>query len=97
MLTANRDIVTRTPYFCPGCPYKSSTNLPDGAVRFLMSLRATGEGHVSSIVFRLTRECLARFLSRLLAGARRYEEAGARMVVLASLRPMISTSTPCRS
>ena len=27
--------------------------LPPGAVRFLMSLRATGEGHVSSIVFRL--------------------------------------------
>lgn len=26
--------------------------LPDGAVRFLMSLRATGEGHLSSIVFR---------------------------------------------
>ncbi len=26
--------------------------LPSGAVRFLMSLRATGEGHVSSIVFR---------------------------------------------
>jgi predicted GH43/DUF377 family glycosyl hydrolase len=26
--------------------------LPAGAVRFLMSLRATGEGHVSSIVFR---------------------------------------------
>jgi len=27
-------------------------NLPPGATRFLMSLRATGEGHVSSIVFR---------------------------------------------
>ena len=27
-------------------------NLPAGAVRFIMSLRATGEGHVSSIVFR---------------------------------------------
>ncbi len=27
-------------------------NLPDGAVRFILSLRATGEGHVSSIVFR---------------------------------------------
>jgi predicted GH43/DUF377 family glycosyl hydrolase len=26
--------------------------VPDGAVRFIMSLRATGEGHVSSIVFR---------------------------------------------
>ncbi len=28
------------------------SNLPAGALRFLMSLRATGEGHVSSIVFR---------------------------------------------
>jgi predicted GH43/DUF377 family glycosyl hydrolase len=27
-------------------------NLPVGAIRFIMSLRATGEGHVSSIVFR---------------------------------------------
>jgi predicted GH43/DUF377 family glycosyl hydrolase len=27
-------------------------NLPAGAVRFILSLRATGEGHVSSIVFR---------------------------------------------
>jgi predicted GH43/DUF377 family glycosyl hydrolase len=27
-------------------------NLPEGALRFVMSLRATGEGHVSSIVFR---------------------------------------------
>ena len=27
-------------------------DLPAGAVRFIMSLRATGEGHVSSIVFR---------------------------------------------
>ncbi len=28
------------------------SGLPPGAIRFLMSLRATGEGHVSSIVFR---------------------------------------------
>jgi predicted GH43/DUF377 family glycosyl hydrolase len=28
------------------------SNVPPGSVRFLMSLRATGEGHVSSIVFR---------------------------------------------
>jgi predicted GH43/DUF377 family glycosyl hydrolase len=28
------------------------TGLPSGSVRFLMSLRATGEGHISSIVFR---------------------------------------------
>jgi predicted GH43/DUF377 family glycosyl hydrolase len=32
--------------------HPDQTNLADGAVRFLMSLRATGEGHVSSIVFR---------------------------------------------
>ncbi|MCJ7543107.1 MAG: glycoside hydrolase family 130 protein [Phycisphaerae bacterium] len=33
-------------------PHPDQTGLPEGAVRFLMSLRATGEGHVSSIVFR---------------------------------------------
>ena len=33
-------------------PHQDQRNLPDGAVRFIMSLRATGEGHVSSIVFR---------------------------------------------
>jgi predicted GH43/DUF377 family glycosyl hydrolase len=33
-------------------PHLNQNNLPDGAVRFVMSLRATGEGHVSSIVFR---------------------------------------------
>ncbi|MEN6451624.1 MAG: glycoside hydrolase family 130 protein [Thermoguttaceae bacterium] len=33
-------------------PHYNQRNLPDGAVRFIMSLRATGEGHVSSIVFR---------------------------------------------
>lgn len=33
-------------------PHLNQRNLPDGAVRFVMSLRATGEGHVSSIVFR---------------------------------------------
>lgn len=33
-------------------PHLDQRNLPDGAVRFIMSLRATGEGHVSSIVFR---------------------------------------------
>ncbi|MGO8744988.1 MAG: glycoside hydrolase family 130 protein [Thermoguttaceae bacterium] len=32
--------------------HHNQQNLPDGAVRFIMSLRATGEGHVSSIVFR---------------------------------------------
>ncbi len=33
-------------------PHPDQTGLPEGAVRFIMSLRATGEGHVSSIVFR---------------------------------------------
>jgi len=32
--------------------HPDQSHLPGGAVRFLMSLRATGEGHVSSIVFR---------------------------------------------
>jgi predicted GH43/DUF377 family glycosyl hydrolase len=33
-------------------PHPDQTNLPPGAVRFILSLRATGEGHVSSITFR---------------------------------------------
>ncbi len=33
-------------------PHLNQENLPAGAVRFIMSLRATGEGHVSSVVFR---------------------------------------------
>ena len=33
-------------------PHLNQQNLPEGAIRFVMSLRATGEGHVSSIVFR---------------------------------------------
>ena len=33
-------------------PHHNQRNAPAGAVRFIMSLRATGEGHVSSIVFR---------------------------------------------
>ncbi len=32
--------------------HPDQTNLPEGSLRFLLSLRATGEGHVSSIVFR---------------------------------------------
>jgi len=32
--------------------HPNQDDLPRGAVRFLMSLRATGEGHISSIVFR---------------------------------------------
>jgi predicted GH43/DUF377 family glycosyl hydrolase len=33
-------------------PHPNQDNVPDGALRFIMSLRATGEGHVSSITFR---------------------------------------------
>ena len=33
-------------------PAIDQTGLPSGSVRFVMSLRATGEGHISSIVFR---------------------------------------------
>ena len=33
-------------------PHPDQTLLPKGSLRFIMSLRATGEGHVSSIVFR---------------------------------------------
>jgi len=33
-------------------PHPDQTNLPDGALRFIVSLRATGEGHISSVTFR---------------------------------------------
>lgn len=33
-------------------PHPNQRDVPEGAMRFLMSLRATGEGHISSIVFR---------------------------------------------
>ncbi|MEO2035237.1 MAG: glycoside hydrolase family 130 protein [Planctomycetaceae bacterium] len=33
-------------------PHTDQTNLPHGALRFILSLRATGEGHISSITFR---------------------------------------------
>jgi len=33
-------------------PHPDQSGLPEGSIRFIMSLRATGEGHVSSIVFR---------------------------------------------
>ena len=33
-------------------PHPDQSNLPEGAVRFVMSLRAVGEGHISSIEFR---------------------------------------------
>src|SRR6185312_3519086 len=33
-------------------PHPDQTETPHGAVRFIMSLRAIGEGHVSSLTFR---------------------------------------------
>lgn len=33
-------------------PHTDQSGLPPGAVRFILSLRATGEGHISSITFR---------------------------------------------
>lgn len=33
-------------------PHPNQSNVPNGSLRFIMSLRATGEGHISSIVFR---------------------------------------------
>lgn len=33
-------------------PHPDQTDLPSGALRFILSLRATGEGHLSSITFR---------------------------------------------
>ncbi|MFP4562040.1 MAG: glycoside hydrolase family 130 protein [Spirochaetia bacterium] len=33
-------------------PDPDQSHLPEGSLRFIMSLRATGEGHISSIVFR---------------------------------------------
>jgi predicted GH43/DUF377 family glycosyl hydrolase len=33
-------------------PHPDQTGVPDGGLRFVMSLRATGEGHISSIEFR---------------------------------------------
>jgi len=33
-------------------PHPDQSDLPDGALRFVLSLRATGEGHISSITFR---------------------------------------------
>jgi len=33
-------------------PHPDQSGLPEGALRFIMSLRATGEGHISSIEFR---------------------------------------------
>lgn len=33
-------------------PHPDQTNIPDGSLRVILSLRATGEGHISSITFR---------------------------------------------
>src|SRR3978361_521020 len=33
-------------------PHPDQSELPTGALRFVLSLRATGEGHISSITFR---------------------------------------------
>src|SRR5262249_8507096 len=33
-------------------PHPDQSGLPPGALRFILSLRATGEGHISSIMFR---------------------------------------------
>src|SRR5882757_9326401 len=33
-------------------PHPDQSGLPDGSLRFVLSLRATGEGHISSITFR---------------------------------------------
>ncbi len=33
-------------------PHPNQCNVPEGSLRFIMSLRATGEGHISSIEFR---------------------------------------------
>jgi predicted GH43/DUF377 family glycosyl hydrolase len=33
-------------------PHPDQTDMPPGALRFILSLRATGEGHISSITFR---------------------------------------------
>lgn len=38
-------------------PHPDQSDLPDGCLRFIMSLRATGEGHISSIEFRVGTIC----------------------------------------
>jgi hypothetical protein len=34
-------------------PHPDQAGMPEGALRFILSLRATGEGHISSIAFRM--------------------------------------------
>jgi predicted GH43/DUF377 family glycosyl hydrolase len=59
-------------------PHFDQSNLPGGALRFIMSLRATGEGHVSSIVF----------LTGLIEGPRRIKlDAPAPFAARARLAP----------
>lgn len=46
-------------------PHWDQTDLPEGSVRFILSLRATGEGHISSVTFRtgyLTKEGRVRIV-----------------------------------
>lgn len=51
-LTAEYSIESAALFNPSVVPHHNQHNVPAGAVRFIMSLRATGEGHVSSIVFR---------------------------------------------
>jgi hypothetical protein len=37
----------------PSCRIPIKSGVPEGGLRFIMSLRATGEGHISSIEFRV--------------------------------------------
>ena len=43
-------------------PHPDQMSLPPGALRFILSLRATGEGHISSITFRTPRSSIARIV-----------------------------------
>ncbi len=54
-------------------PHVDQSGVPEGAMRFIMSLRATGEGHISSIAFRtgvigtagdISFDLLSRFVAR---------------------------------
>jgi len=66
-------------------PHPDQADLPEGAVRFVLSLRATGEGHLSSIVFRtgllhadgeLSLDPLPRHIARTrVATDKRYDKA----------------------
>ncbi len=58
-------------------PHPDQSGLPEGALRFILSLRATGEGHISSITFRIRRGQSAQPHHPHAAGAIR-DRAGAR-------------------